>query len=269
MRYSRRFRRFVRTRFLILALIVGIFLLSLSEPIAYLFYHGLTPPCSSAPQVTVKENVLLVGDLHVRRSDSSKRFEGLRTFILKHNVSVLVIVGDLFDSPSDFSSLVKDLGGKEAVMKWLLGVLGVDGLDLDIYYVIGSISHDPQFPNLNYTFRGTSFQSVGKCLKLRVYGFNLVVLHGDAVVSGPVGFIITRLTGVPVFERLFKLCVGLSEDEWVVMAHTHVPLIDHGWRVANTGGWVRTPLQTPTGMGVLITKHGVKLVKVAEGSTSK
>jgi len=48
-----------------------------------------------------------------------------------------------------------------------------------------------------------------------------------------------------------------------IMAHTHIPLIDYEGKVANTGGWTRTPIiQSPTKRGVFITRGEIKLVNL-------
>lgn len=253
-------------RVLALAFLVFISWFFIGDPIVYYVHNGLVDPCSKAPYLAFNENVLFIGDLHVKRGESSERFEGLKSFILERNVKVLVLVGDLFDSPSDYYGLLEELGSREAVVEWLLEVLGVDGLSLKVYFVVGGATHDPQSLNFEVEVGSVSFKVVGKCLKLRVYSYDLVVLHGDVVVGGPAGFIVSRVFRWPVFEFLYRSSRGIGGDVWLVMAHTHVPLIDYGFKLANTGGWTEIPIfQPPTGMDVLVTVDGIELVSIGGG----
>lgn len=81
-------------------------------------------------------------------------------------------------------------------------ILGLDDLKLNVYFIIGGIVHDTQ--NLNLIVNNVCFQTVGKCLKLKIYDYRVIALHGDIVINDPVGFIITGILNKPVFVHLFR-----------------------------------------------------------------
>jgi hypothetical protein len=81
-------------------------------------------------------------------------------------------------------------------------------------------------------------------------------LHGDQAFGGSFGFAISIVTRNLLLERFWKERMGISTDTWVIMGHTHVPGIDRTVKVANTGGWVETPLGTPIGRGISVNEQG-------------
>ncbi|WP_243679401.1 hypothetical protein [Vulcanisaeta distributa] len=40
------------------------------------------------------------------------------------------------------------------------------------------------------------------------------------------------------YDRLVRFILRARRDDWVVIGHTHVPNINNGLRIANTGSWI-------------------------------
>ncbi|RLG87501.1 MAG: hypothetical protein DRO15_04895, partial [Thermoprotei archaeon] len=206
-------------------LIVLLIYFCFADPIHYITSKGWRNPCDKAIQLLLNSNTLFLGDLHIKKNGNGNRFKCIKSFILRNNVSTLVLVGDVFDDPNIYYDLRKELGNDEAVIRYLLKILDIEDLKLNIYFIAGGVSHDPQDMYLNVTINDIYFQSVGKCLRLEIYSHRIIAIHGDIVVGGPFGFIITRIFNKPIFENLLRSILNIDKDTWVIMGHTHVPLI--------------------------------------------
>lgn len=255
---KRVFRIIVISILLILLLIYICF----NDPIHYIATEGWKNPCDKLSYLSLNSNTLFLGDLHIK-GYYEERFKGIRSFILENNVSNLILVGDVFDNPEIYYNLREELGSDKAIIYRLLEILDIEDLKLNIYFILGGASHDPQDISINITINNISFQTVGKCLRIKIYNHKIIATHGDIIVSGPFSFVISRIFNKPLFEELLRSVFNIDKDTWVIMGHTHNPIIDYKSKVANTGGWTKTPiLQPPTKRGILVTREGVMLVKV-------
>ena len=68
-----------------------------------------------------------------------------------------------------------------------------------------------------------------------------------------------------VLERLGRKKFEISNDTWIINAHSHVPAIDQRAKIANTGSFVGAPfnffLHLPIGTGVVFDSGDVQLLK--------
>jgi len=245
-----------RAIFLLVILCLLIYAMS-SLPLLYYDSDLMSRLCKEAPIIDLHGLTLLVGDLHASgASNDIPRFRRLAEYTKTPSVSSLVVLGDLFGSRSDYDSLVAQSGDPEEAVRRLLDALGLLGQKLTVYLILGDPVHDPQDLDLDVRFAETRFVSIGKCRVFHIHRLTMIALHGDQAFGGPVGFTISILARNLLLERLWKERAGIPSDNWVIMAHTHVPGIDYSARVANTGGWTETPLiRAPSGMGVVVDER--------------
>ena len=209
----------------------------------------------------LKGSTLFIADLHIAFEEDSSRLSGLAQFISINDVRNLVILGDFFDSPHDAERILGSLREENAV-QMMLRLLGLNGSGVNIYFVRGSEVHDPKDFDLNLE-NGSFFKTLGKSARLSIDGVKVLALHGDDAFGGLHGLIFSYLTGRPCLEAWWKMTMKLHDDEWVFMAHSHMPSIDYSRRVANTGGWIDVFGFSPQrGMGLLVADGEVGLVKI-------
>lgn len=219
-------------------------------------------PCQNPPVINQSGKALFLGDLHLRASDGPSKFAGLSDFLRREKVTSMIFAGDLFDSPSEAEKLLSTKSD-EGKVQAILSILGIETSNVSTYFIRGSPVHDP--PNLELTVQtgGLSFVSVGKCARFLIDNVSVTALHGDDAFGGLHGLLFAYLTGRPFLEGWWKERIGLSDSEWVVMAHSHVPGIDEVHRVANTGGWTDLlGFGPPKGKGILIAEGTVRLVTI-------
>lgn len=228
----------------------------------FLFYPlGLVAePSLDVEAIRLEGSTLIVADLHLARVDSPSRLSGLAGFVAERGVRSLVIVGDLFASPGDAERLLGSSTGRDA-QRVILGLLGLNGSRVDLYFLRGSRGHDPAGFNLTLVDK-PSFRTLGKVGRFSVGGVRVLALHGDEVFTPAHGFVLSYLAGRPFIEALWKGWMGLDPEEWVVLAHSHMPGIDYTGRVANTGGWTDLLGLNPRGMGVFVADGQVSLERI-------
>ncbi len=228
------------------------------------FPPGICPlPCVEPELVELEGPTLFIGDLHLSHGEDPSRFLGLAQFVSDRGVENLVIVGDLFDSPRNARKILGSSSDEDAVHT-ILRYLGLNDSVVKLYFVKGSPAHDPKEFDLNYNGEGLVFRTLGKCVRFFTDGVTVLSVHGDDVFGGLHGLIFSSLAGRPYLEAWWKDVMGLDDEEWVIMAHSHNPDIDYSRRVANTGGWThQSGLGPPSGRGIL-AKGEITLVIVKD-----
>ena len=223
------------TYYLVLALLVVILLAVLAAIVNFPFllyrYVPSLNPTRGAPQVTLKGNVLFISDLHLRGDRSFKYSENLRHFVEQHQVSSLIIVGDLFNTPKDAKVILARRSPPT-----ILSILGVNGFRVQVFLVEGSPPHDP--PQGEQLMSTAPFILLGRCAVFSIGGLRMVAYHGhDLSRKGALGHGWDRFVSKMSLERAWKRAAGVAENDWVIFGHTHIPGIDSKNRVANCGGW--------------------------------
>ncbi len=219
-------------------------------------------PCINPVTVFLEGPTLFISDLHLTHNEDYSRFSNLPSFILARGIRNLVIVGDLFNSPSDSLKILGEVGD-EANANKISHLLGLNGTIQHLYFVKSSRSHDPAEFNLTFRDEGFEFRTLGKCARFTNNDTGVLTIHGDDAFGGLHGFIFSYLTGRPFLEGWWKDVIKIDDDEWVIMGHSHVPGIDYSRRVANTGGWTDLlGFGPPRGSGILLLEEEVMLVNV-------
>lgn len=206
-------------------------------------------PTAHMEQIKLRGNTLIISDLHLKPTEPFKYANDLRHFIETKQVSSLIINGDLFNSPKD---ALKILGNPPTASR-IFGELGLDGLSLNLFWILGSPPHDP--PNLlNIDNNSGAVKVLGKCALIDFGRMRVMAYHGhDLSAKGAIGHGWNRFISKLSLERLWKRTARVDKTLWVFFGHTHIPGVDLGHRVANSGGWQRVPLVRPTKTGLLVS----------------
>jgi UDP-2,3-diacylglucosamine pyrophosphatase LpxH len=219
-----------------------------------------TNPMRTAKHVTLDVNVFFISDLHLRADHPFNYSNNLRRVLQERQVSQLVVVGDLFDSPEDAHRMLE---GEEATR--ILRILGADRLSIKAYFVHGSPPHDPASGE---DLVRAGFDFLGECAILSCGAIRVVAYHGhDLSRKGMFGHGWDRFISNLSLERAWKQFAGVPASDWVIFGHLHIPGIDTKHRVANCGGWqsVRILVRPGcTGLFLSPNSNAPEVVKVAE-----
>ena len=222
-----------------IAAIIGLFL-----NFRFLLYPLIPSlnPTAQTKQIKLRGSTLVISDLHLKSNQPFKYPSDLRNFIETREVSNLIVNGDLFNSSEDARKVL----GSPPETPGVLGELGLDGLPLNLFWVVGSPAHDPSNLLSGRSTLGT-FEILGKC----------------ALVS--FGHAWNRFISKLSLERLWKRIAKVDRTLWVFFGHTHISGVDSRHRVANSGGWQKVPFVKPTKTGLLISEgnDAPELVKIA------
>ena len=170
-------------------------------------------------------------------------------------VDYLVVLGDLFDDE------YRVVNGSELyrLLRWAASSLALNP-GTTVVYTISLSSHDPQLPvdkPVRVDVDGVTFIVVPGIARLRMGGCTVYVSHGDyASRNGAIAFAINLLACAigqcGVVERLMRWVLGVGDDEWVAIGHTHLPYIDPRLKVANPGSWFnQIPMKPPMNVMVM------------------
>jgi predicted phosphodiesterase len=218
-------------------------------------------PVAHANQLQVKGNTLFISDLHLQSNRPFNHAKDLRNFIVTNNVSNLVIDGDFFDSPRDAQQILGASRSESSALK----VLGLEGLAVNMFWVIGSPPHDP-VDLANNEMASGSLRVLGKCAFIDCGRLEVMAYHGhDISHKGTFSHAWDRFVSRLSLERLWKRLAKIDRAVWVIFGHTHVEGVDTRSRVANCGGWLTNPLVRPSRTGILISEQEdtPKLVRIA------
>lgn len=206
-------------------------------------------PVAHAKQLSLTGKTLLISDLHLKSGQSFKHSEDLKKFIESRNVSNLIVNGDWFNSPKDAQEFLGNPPSGSRALK----VLGLDGLPLNVFWVLGSPAHDPDLPEER--LEPGRLEVLGRCVLITNERLELLVYHGhDLSLKGAFGHAWDRFVSKLSLERLWKRIAKVNKNVWVVFGHTHIPGVDPRSRVANCGGWQRVPFVHPNNTGILLSE---------------
>jgi len=217
------------------------------------------------PYIDVKSYSLLgsslfISDLHLSRNVEVKVYSRIGKFVRENNISNIVIVGDLFDSPNAYEYVSYD----ELIVK-AINILNIS--NVDVYYVLGSSVHDPKINIEEFKFEnvGVKVYITGYIARFKIDDLAIVAYHGDDFSRiGALSFIISYITKKPILEYMWRKQAGVEDSVWLICGHTHTPIIDYRNKIANCGGWRILPIvKTPVGYGVIVDSN-VSLIKILE-----
>ena len=208
-------------------------------------------PLAKAKPLHLAGNTLFISDLHLKNGKSFEFVTELRDFIGRKRVSNLVIVGDLFDSPTYALKVLSNPS-----LAALSNVLGLDGLPIEIFWVIGSPSHDPVSIGASETEDGKLI-ILGQCASITCNRVKILAYHGhDLSAIGAFAHAWDRFISKLSLERLWKKLANVDRATWIVFGHTHIPGLDSEERVANCGGWMAVPLLVrPSRTGIFLSQE--------------
>ena len=243
---------------------LGIFAISILFMLAnfrFLLYPLLPSlnPFVSATSLNLEDNTFFISDLHLSAKHPFPYTDNLHNVLRQHQVSNLVVVGDLFDSPEDAEILEGDR--KVSIPT----ILGVDRLPIALFFVHGSPGHDA---DSDQHLAAYQFRLLGNCCVISFDGLKVVAYHGhDLSRKGMFGHGWDRFISSLSLERAWKRFAGVPEEDWVIFGHLHIPGVDHKSRVANCGGWQTVKILVDpacTGLFLSPSSRGPEIVKVAE-----
>jgi predicted phosphodiesterase len=215
-------------------------------------------PTAHAEQLRLKGNTLFISDLHLKANHPFDHGKDLRNFIETNKVSNLIINGDLFDSPRAAQQILDRESG-------IPKALGVEGISLNLFWVIGSPHHDPT--DTSKSLMGSAgLKILGRCALIEFDRFEVLVYHGhDTSLIGALGHAWDRFLFKLGLEKAWRRLAQVDPNVWVIFGHTHIPGVDAERRVANCGGWKGVPFVPASRTGILVseTADAPKLVQIA------
>ena len=208
-------------------------------------------PTLYSKHLSLQGNTLFISDLHLRSNGSFRYAKDLRNFIELNNVSNLIIDGDLFDSPKDAQEILNILHSGGSV----LNVLGLEGLRVNTFWVMGSPPHD-HVDQAIWEKHSRGIEFLGNCAMISCGRLDVMAYHGhDMSIKGVYGHVWDRLISKLSLERMWRRFANVDRKVWVIFGHTHIPGVDSRSRVANCGGWSANPIVKPSGTGILILEQ--------------
>lgn len=206
------------------------------------------------------ETVLFVSDLHLK--DAKSVPVSLSEVIMSTEPSTLVVVGDLLHSPNEVSSdeefegLVRDILERADRKKNLRRAL-----------ITLSENHDPPLPHgdLKFEHRNAEVTLGHSPILVESSGTRVLAIHGDyfcsdGAVTAVVEAVLSAFGIRGAAPRLLRRAAGLDRKDWVVMGHTHVPMIDHGLRIANCGSFHSHLMRSASETAVLLQGGQLRMV---------
>ena len=186
-------------------------------------------PFTKATDITLEGNILFISDLHLRAEHSFEYTDNMHKILEQRQVSNLVVVGDLFDTPEDAKEILA-ADGVAAIPR----ILGVGSLPIALFFVHGSPQHDPDSDQE----LASHFRLLGQCAVITCGRFKVVVCHGhDMSRKGMFGHGWDRFIAPLSLERAWKRFAGVPRSDWAILGHLHIPGVDTEHLVANCGGW--------------------------------
>ncbi|MDD5144930.1 MAG: metallophosphoesterase family protein [Candidatus Pacebacteria bacterium] len=208
------------------------------------------------------EKVLIVSDLHLE--NNKRDLSCIGEFLDKNDIGNLVIGGDLFDMKQNTELSDKLIN----TVKEMLGIR--DGKTNRFFYVLSLHDHDPMFKKEKEEMKnGKEEINIVKGI-LRLNAKNnqsFYVLHGDYLAKdGGIPYLINRFGISLLYEKIVKKAIGAKNGDWAIMGHSHLPGIDYGSRVANTGSWLNR-IVSASDTGILLTEgedlyYKAELIKI-------
>ena len=191
-------------------------------------------PMNNVKRLSLDGRSLFISDLHLRVDRPFQYSDGIRRVLRERHVSNLFVVGDLFDSPEDG----RMIAGEESVGSPIGDILGVLDLPVKAFFIEGAGHHDPSSKQ-NAALNMAPLIFLGRCVLLDFPQMTVIAYHGYdlSAVAGAIGHGWDRFISKLSLERAWKKLAHVSDSDWVIFGHTHIPGIDVKHRVANCGGW--------------------------------
>ncbi len=217
-----------------------------------------------AKTIDLSGPVLFISDTELRIQDAGH----LHMDLPVSNVKAIVIVGDFFESPSDFKYFGTGADGtdQQRIANALHALLPAD-YSGRVYWV-SAVNHDPQVPPMSFDVGNIHFEHLGKAGHFVIDGQNVIAVHGDGLFAGQWGgaldWTASKLGFPLLLERIAHSRLGLGPNTWLVTGHTHVPGLVESSHVANSGSFAGVPfnslLHVPVATGILFDQDGVRMV---------
>jgi len=182
--------------------------------------------------------LVAVSDLHIG-SRRNAPLEYIGRLARLENADSLAVLGDLFDDlhrTLDLDELERWLGLAARVLELPRG--------LEVYCTLSKSSHDPILSEdvVELEVGGAKFVLTHRPMRALVGGLVCYMIHGDAIVSnGVLAYaleIAGEIAGVEcMLERAARRSLGVGEEDWLFMGHTHRPVLDSERKIANPGSW--------------------------------
>jgi len=244
---------------MLLTVLVLASLLGLSYLLVSLPWLWRPPPVPM--QVNVgNDAVLFVSDLHLDNPESISR--SLLSLVEETKPATLVVVGDLLHAPQDVGSDRQLLDFVMAVLERLDRMADLKGL-----LVTMSENHDPPLTKGELTFecRGTRVMLTHDPIMIEAYGVRVLAVHGDyfcsdGAITAGVELLLSALGVRGATERFLRWKIGMDNQNWVVMGHTHLPMIDQGRRIANCGSFHGHPMRGASSTAVLLRDGRLRML---------
>jgi len=206
------------------------------------------------------DTVLFVSDLHLDSAESVPR--GLPSLVEGTRPATLVVVGDLLRAPRDVSS-------EGQLLDLVMAVLEKVDRTANLKRVLVTMSenHDPPLTKgeLTLEHRGAKIMLTHDPILIEASGVRALAVHGDyfcsdGAVTATVELLLLALGVSGATERFLRWKIGVDRNDWVVMGHTHVPMIDQGHRVSNCGSFHGHPMRGASSTAVLLQDGQLRLV---------
>lgn len=202
---------------------------------------------------------LIISDLHLENNHRDLTCIG--DYLEENGISFLILNGDIFDKkhkehfqPELLYDIEERLGMKT-------------DFPSNVIYNFAFYSHDPRLKakeTQNFQINGKKFDVFQGIIELKADGKTFDILHGDYILNDTISVasLINKLTPSLLWERIVKNAVGIDENNWAILSHSHVPGIDYQRKIANTGTWINRYFSS-TDTAILIMADNNKEPSVA------
>ena len=188
-------------------------------------------------------SMLVVSDLHVDANSSD--LSVISELVRRSGVNTIVIAGDLIDRRVKVNN-----NELRIMLRWVtqrLGLINDNGSKLTLIYVRSESSHDPEIKDdepVGIRFGNVLIITVPRAIKVNFPNCSdaVYIAHGDYTVSdgllaGLINIASLTLLKLPIMELITRRMLNANRDDWVVIGHTHLPVISSRFKVANPGSW--------------------------------
>ncbi|WP_291767822.1 metallophosphoesterase [Caldivirga sp. UBA161] len=217
--------------------------------------------------ISINSNsMLVVSDLHVDANSSD--LSVISELIRRSGVNTMVIAGDLFDRRVKVND-----DELRIMLHWAtqrLGLINDNGSELTLIYVRSESSHDPEIKDnepVVIKFSNILIVTVPRAIKVNFPNCSdaVYVAHGDYTVSdgllaGLINIAPLTLLKLPIVELITRRILNANHDDWVIIGHTHLPVISSRFKVANPGSWKGILFTNPYNGYVLIRCVNKRLI---------
>ncbi len=188
------------------------------------------------------DSSIIVSDLHC--TNECKPLCRILEISQKNSVGTIIIIGDLFDD-MHFNVSCKVVIAR--IKKYLSKCIENLPVNIEIIYVTSRASHDPILQNncvekIKINGKQVYLKFFNSPIIAKIDKYKVFLTHGEIIVkNGAIAFLVNnimRRLGMELFlEKMLRKKLGLDDETFLVMGHTHIEGIDLRHLVANTGSW--------------------------------